>query len=244
TAAKSGFTRVILNSNVKPVPNQASAIKYPLNIAKGHAVNVHPVGALTMGAEGEALAELFDMQQAGAVGFYDYQLPVNNANLLKIALQYTQGFNGLVFSFPMQSQLGHKGVANEEVTATNLGLKGIPAVAESLQIQRDLSILEYTGGKLHFPTISTKESVTLLAKAKKKGLDVSCSVALPHLWFTDSVLENFDTNYKLLPPLRTETDRQALIEGVLDGTIDFVTSDHNPLDIENKKLEFDHAAFG
>ena len=133
------------------------------------------------------------------------------------------------------------GMVNEHLSATQLGLKGIPTFAESLQVARDLYILEYTGGRLHIPTISTLESVGLIKQAKKKGLKVSCSVSINNLSLTDSVLESFDTNYKLMPPLRTPQDIKALKKGLTDGTIDMVTSDHNPIDIENKKIEFDVA---
>ena len=125
-----------------------------------------------------------------------------------------------------------------------MGLKGIPNLAEELQIIRDLYILEYTGGKLHIPTISTKKSVALIKDAKDKGLNVTCSVSINNLILTDDVLENFDSNYKLQPPLRTAKDIKALIKGLNEGTIDAVTSDHNPIDIENKKIEFDHALYG
>ena len=135
-------------------------------------------------------------------------------------------------------------MVNEHLSATLLGLKGIPSLAESLQVARDLYILEYTGGRLHIPTISTLESVGLIKQAKKKGLKVSCSVSINNLSLTDSVLESFDTNYKLMPPLRTPQDIKALKKGLTDGTIDMVTSDHNPIDIENKKIEFDHAKYG
>src|SRR5699024_1016585 len=165
-------------------------------------------------------------------------------NLLKIALQYTQNFDGLVLSFPMESKVIGKGVVNEGAVSTRLGLKGIPSLSEELQIVRDLFILEYTGGKLHIPTISTKLSIELIRKAKEKNLDVSCSVALANLVFNESELEDFDTNFKLLPPLRTEEDRKALIQGVRDATIDFITTDHNPIDVENKNVEFDHALYG
>lgn len=130
------------------------------------------------------------------------------------------------------------------MVSTRLGLKGSPALAESIAVARDLHILEYTGGKLHIPTISTAASVSLIREAKAKGLDVSCSVAITNLYFTDDVLEHFDTNFKLLPPLRTEEDKNALLEGVKDGTIDMVTSNHNPLNIELKKVEFDNASYG
>jgi len=133
---------------------------------------------------------------------------------------------------------------NENITSTSIGLKGIPTLAEELQIARDLFLLEYTNGKLHIPTISTAKSVELIRAAKKKKQDVTCSVAIHNLIFTDEVLTSFDTNFKVTPPLRTQTDIDALIEGLKDGTIDMVTSDHNPLDIELKKIEFDFATPG
>jgi dihydroorotase len=184
------------------------------------------------------------MNTAGAVAFYDYQKPVSNSNLLKLALQYASNFNGLVCSFPQENKIAGHGVMNENITSTTLGLKGIPAMAEELQVARDLSLLEYTGGKLHIPTISTAKSVELIKEAKKKKLDVTCSVAIHNLYFTDAELSDFNTHFKVLPPLRIQSDVDALIDGVKDGTIDMVTSDHNPLDIEHKKIEFDYAAYG
>ena len=243
-AARSGFTGVVLNANSNPVVDSNADISFLKNKSAAHALDLYPIGALTRNSDGKDLAELYDMQQAGAVAFGDYQKPINNPNLLKLALQYTQGFSGLVLSFPQENDLVGKGIVNEGEVSTNLGLKGIPALAECLQIARDLYILEYTGGKLHIPTISSKESVELIRKAKDKGLDVSCSVAISNLYFTDYMLREFDTHFKLMPPLRTEEDRKALVDGVKDGTIDMVCSDHNPLDIEQKKREFDHAMFG
>ena len=184
------------------------------------------------------------MKNGGAVAFGDYKKTINNSNLLKIALQYTQPFGGIVISFPNDTKIMGKGVVNEHIEATRLGLKGIPALAEELIVARDLAVLEYAGGKLHIPTISTAKSVTLIREAKAKGLDVSCSVAIHNLHFTDEVLENFNTNYKVLPPLRDTANVQALREALNEGVIDFVTSDHNPLDIELKFKEFDWAAFG
>ena len=243
-AAKSGFTAIAVNPNTHPVIDTSSSVSFLKNKAAGNAVSLYPIGSLTKNAEGIDLAELYDMQQAGAIAFGDYQHAIQNPNLLKIALQYTQGFDGLVLSFPQENDLVIKGMANEGETALKLGLKGIPALAEHLQIARDLYLLEYTGGKLHIPTISTAQSVNLIKEAKAKGLNVSCSVAIANLFYTDYKLEEFDTRFKVLPPLRTETDREALIAGIKDGTVDMVTSDHNPLDIEQKKLEFDHAKFG
>jgi dihydroorotase len=164
--------------------------------------------------------------------------------MLKIALQYVQDFDGLVIAFSQDEKIKGSGVVNEGVVSTGLGLKGIPTLAEELQIARNLFLLEYTGGKLHIPTISTAKSVQLIKEAKAKGLQVSCSVAVHHLVLTDKILEGFDTRYKVSPPLRTEADSKALLEGVLDGTIDMITSDHNPMDIEHKKMEFDMAKNG
>ena len=244
TAAYSGFSHVAINPNSFPVSDSKSHLKFLSSRAGNHAVSVYPIGALTVGSKGEDLAELFDMQQEGAVAFYDYKKPLDNANLLKIALQYAQNFDGLVLSFPMNRAIAGKGLVNEEKNSTLLGLKGIPALSEELQIARDLSILEYTGGKLHIPTISTKKSVALIKEAKKNGLDVSCSVSINNLMLTDEVLQTFDSRYKLLPPLRTLEDTKALIKGLKDGTIDGVTSDHDPMDIEHKKIEFENASFG
>lgn len=243
-AAASGFTAVAMNANTNPVIDSNSDITFVNSKASNNAVTLLPIGALTNGSKGEDLAELYDMNTAGAVAFYDYQKPVSNSNLLKLALQYASNFNGLVCSFPQENKIAGHGVMNENITSTTLGLKGIPALAEELQIARDLSLLEYTGGKLHVPTISTAKSVELIREAKKKKLDVTCSVAIHNLYFTDATLTDFNTHFKVLPPLRIQTDLDALIDGVKDGTIDMVTSDHNPLDIEHKKIEFDYAAYG
>ncbi len=243
TAGRSGFTDVVINPDTKPVPDSSADIKYVLKAAEGP-VLPHPMGALTMGAEGTDLAELYDMTQTGAVAFYDYKKPVANPNLLKIALQYTQNFNGLVCSFPLDRRIAGMGNVNEGENSTKLGLKGIPALAEELQLARDLYVLEYAGGRLHIPTLSTAGSVKLIREAKKKGLAVSCSVAIHNLVKTDTLLEHFDSNYKVMPPLRTEKDQKALIKGVKDGTIDMVTTDHKPMNIEEKKVEFEQAAYG
>jgi dihydroorotase len=244
TAAHSGFTSVAVNSNTNPVIDSYADISFLKSKSAKHAVNLLPIGALTKHSEGTDLAELFDMTSAGAVAFYDYQKPIDNPNLMKLALQYASNFGGLVCSFPQESKISGLGVMNENVTSTSLGLKGNPALAEELQIARDLFILEYTEGKLHIPTISTAKSVDLMRAAKEKKLDITCSVAIHNLVFTDENLTSFDTNLKVTPPLRTQNDIDALIVGLKDGTIDMVTSDHNPIDIEHKKIEFDYAKYG
>ena len=244
TAALSGFSSVVLNANSNPVIDSYADITFVKSKANDNAVNLYPLGALTQGSKGLDLAELFDMTNAGALGFYDYQKPISNPNLMKIALQYANNFDGLVFSFPQASKISGHGVANEHINSTKLGLKGNPGLAEDLQVARDLFLLEYTQGKLHIPTISTKKSVELIRAAKAKKLNVTCSVAIHNLIFTDDVLHEFDTNFKVLPPLRTQSDCDALIEGLKDGTIDMVKTDHNPISIEDKKIEFDYAKYG
>lgn len=244
TAALSGFTGIILNSGTNPVIDSNGAVTSVLSKAQKSATQLFPSGTLSKQSKGTELAEIYDMQQAGAVAFGDYKKPVSDANLLKIALQYTQNFEAIVQSYPQDENIAGKGLVNEEKTSTHLGLRGIPALAEELRISRDLSILEYTGGKLHIPTISTEGAVKLIRAAKNKGLDVTCSVAIHNLLFTDELLEDFDTNLKVLPPLRTERDNRALIEALKDGIIDMVTCDHNPVDIEHKKVEFEQALFG
>jgi dihydroorotase len=243
-AAKSGFTAIALQPNCYPVIDNQSQVHFVVNKAVGNTTQLYPIGSLTKEATGQDMAELYDMKKAGAIAFGDYNKSIENANLLKIALQYVQDFDSLVITFPQDEKIKGHGVANEGIVSTGLGLKGIPSLAEELQIARNLFLLEYTGGKLHFPTISTAKSVALIKEAKAKGLRVTCSAAVHHLTLTDEKLEGFDTRYKVAPPLRTETDRLALIAGIMDDTIDMITSDHNPIDIEHKKMEFDMAKNG
>jgi len=243
-AAKSGFTAIALQPNSFPIIDNQSQVNFVINKANGFATQLYPIGALTKESEGKDMAELFDMKKSGAIAFGDYTKSLENANLLKIALQYVQDFDGLVIAFAQDDKIKGNGVVNEGIVSTRLGLKGIPDLAEEIQIARNLFLLEYTGGKLHIPTISTAKSVSLIKEAKAKGLNVTCSVTVHHLVLTDEKLEGFDTRYKVAPPLRTETDRQALLKGILDGTIDIITSDHNPIDIEHKKMEFDMAKNG
>ena len=243
-AAKSGFTHVGLNANTNPIIDSKADVNFVINKALSSATNLHPIAALTQNSEGKEMAELYDLQQAGAIAFGDYNKPVENDNLLKIALLYAQNFDGLVLSFPKNNAIAGNGIVNEGENSTKLGLKGAPKLAEHIQIARDLFLLEYTGGKLHIPTISTAKSVELIKEAKKKGLNVTCSVSAHHLTLTDDELHGFDSNFKTNPPLRTKSDTKALIKAVKSGVIDIITSDHNPIDIENKKLEFSVAEDG
>ena len=244
TARRSGFTSFLLNPNLNPVTDTHSAVKFLQQQIDTQLIDIKPLGALTKNFDGKNLAELYDMQMAGAVGFYDFKTPVKDSNLFKIALQYVKSFEGIVFSYPQDNSIAGKAQVNEDEFTTYIGLKGIPGLAEELQIARDLYILEYTRGKLHVPNISTKGSLKLIEQAKDKGLKVTCSVALPHLFFTSKKLDSFDSKYKILPPLRTEKDIEALRKAVKSGLIDMVTCDHEPMNEENKELEFENASYG
>lgn len=243
-AALSGFTDIALQPTGSPIAEKQADISFLMTKSAHAATKIHPIGALTKNSDGKDITEMFDMKNAGAVAFGDYNKSISDAAILKIALQYVQDFDGLVIAYSQDDKIKGKGIVHEGIVSTQLGLKGIPTLAEELQIVRNLYLLEYTGGKMHIPTVSTAKSVKLIKEAKAKGLNVTCSVAIHHLLLTDNTLTDFDTRYKVAPPLRPDTERKALIKGILDGTIDCITSDHNPIDIENKKLEFDLAKDG
>ncbi|MBT6654855.1 dihydroorotase [Flavobacteriaceae bacterium] len=243
-ASKSGFTDLLLNPSTKPVLDNQTDISFIKSKSLNSSCNIHPIGALTLSSESKDLAELYDMKNSGAVGFYDFKKPILNSNLLKTALLYSQSFNSVIMSYPQDNSVAKGGLINEGTISVNYGIKGIPNFAEEIQIARDLHVLEYTGGKLHIPTISTKKSLELIKKAKSKGLNVTCSVAVHNLIFNDKKLKDFDTRFKVLPPLREEKDRIALVNGVKTGLIDMVTSDHLPIDLENKKTDIENAKYG
>lgn len=243
-AAHGGFTSVMLTPEVTPTTDNKGAIEYIYSKTESQPINVYPLGAVTTQREGKDLAELFDMYQAGAIGFYEGKKEIKNANLLKIGLQYSSTFQAPIFSMPYDENLGFGGQMHEGSVSTLLGLKGIPSIAEEVAIQRDLSILEYTGGHLHIAGVSTAKGVERIREAKNAGLQVTASVALYSLLYTDEKVNGYDTNYKTLPPLRPQSDVDALIEAVIDGTLDVISTDHMPKDIEVKQCEFDHAEFG
>ncbi len=246
-AAIGGFTAVAVLPSTEPVIDSRSGIEYLLRKAQGHPVRVLPIGALTKGCKGEQLAELHDLKNSGAVAFSDDQHTVRNTRLMMLALQYSAGLPGAsapVMVFPNDPDLSRKGMMHEGAMSTRLGMKGIPGIAETIQLERDLALLEYTGGHLHIATISTAESVDLVRKAKAKKLNITCSVAAHNLLLDDGCLRGFETCYKVLPPLRDARHIDALRDGLKDGTIDAIVSDHRPEDREHKLIEFGQAAFG
>ena len=243
-AASSGFTKILLNPDIIPIPDSNATISHLIKMGQNKTTSLYPIGALTEKGEGRQLASLFDMHQQGAIGFGDFKSSLSSGNLLKIALQYVQSFDGTIFSHPISPEIAESGMMHEGEISTKIGLKGIPVLAETIQIARDLQILSYTEGKLHIPLVSSKEGLELIRIAKKQGLNISCSVGLPNLIFDETNLEGFDTNLKVFPPIRSKTDKQALRTGLLDGTIDMVSSMHEPMNIEYKKLEFENSAPG
>ena len=252
-AAAGGFTDVALMPNTQPALDSKDTIGYVRRATHGLAVRVHPLGAVTKKCEGHDFSEMIDLHHAGAVAFTDGNYPINNPDILLKALQYLQQVGGLLINRAEDPHLAAFGQMNEGLTSTLLGMKGIPNLAEELMLARDLKLLEYAllasdyAPKvpiLHFSTLSTRQSVKLVREAKAAGLPVSCDVAAHQMAFDDTALLGFNTNLKVNPPFRTPDDIAALWEGLADGTIDAVVSDHHPHDEESKNLEFDLADFG
>jgi dihydroorotase len=243
-AAAGGFAHVAVYPQTFPVIDHKSQINYILNLSASHTVTVHPVGCVSHQLEGKELAELYDMHTAGAIAFADGTKPLNKSGLLMRALQYTAPFGGVIISNPDDAGISSGGKMHEGEVSVSLGLKGIPAIAETIAIQRDLELLKYSGGHLHFSRVSTAGGVELIRNAKADGLHVTADTTIHHLCLADGLLTEFDSNYKMIPPLRSEDHIQALIEGINDGTIDAIVSDHTPENTENKAVEFDYASPG
>jgi len=243
-AAAGGFTGVAVMPNTEPAIQSRSEVALIVNTAKGNIIDVHPIGAISKKREGKELAELFDMQQTGAIAFSDGNRSVQQAGLMSRALLYAKGFDGLIFSHAEDESMAGGNKMNEGVMSTYLGMKGIPNLAESLMVSRDLYLAEYTGAPIHFASVSTPEAVDLIKKAKAKGLPVTCDVAAHQLVFTDEDIVSFDSNYKVSPPLRTKSDAKVLLKAVKEGVIDAVVSQHTPQEIEFKNVEFHIAKNG
>jgi dihydroorotase len=243
-AAAGGFTGLALMPDTEPAVQSKTEVEYIVNKTKGNLVDVYPLGTISQKREGKDLAEMYDMYMSGAKAFTDGNSPVKDAGLMERALLYAQGFNALIFSYPEDVAIAGKAKVHEGVVSTLLGMKGIPSLAEELMIARDLYLAEYTGSPIHFSTISTKRSVELIRNAKSKNLKVTCDVAAHHLVLTDEALLGFDSQYKVKPPLRTQADIEALLQGLNDGTIDAIVSQHTPHEKEFKEVEFEIAAYG
>jgi dihydroorotase len=243
-AALGGYTDIMVLPNTLPVVHAKAGVQYLVQKGKLSPVHVHPIGAITKNTEGKELTEMYDMASSGALAFSDGTKSIQDSGLLLKALQYVKAINKTIIQLPDDKSINPHGLMNEGIVSTQLGLPGKPSIAEELMIARDIELVKYTGSKLHITGISSKKSVELIRQAKAENLPITCSVTPFHLCFIDGDLSQYDTNLKVNPPLRTEADRKALLEAVLDGTIDCIASHHLPEDIDHKITEFEYAGYG
>jgi len=243
-AAKGGFSAAVVLPDTEPCVDSKSGIEYVINKSRSEVCQALPAGAISQGMKGKQLAEFYDMTQSGAVAFTDDKRGVDHTELMHRALEYGVNFDALVYSFPFDKGVVPGGIMHEGSQSTLMGTKAIPTIGETIRLQRDIELLSHAGGKMHALCLSSAESIDLIKQAKKRKLNITASVAAHHLMFTDKSLAEFDSNYKVLPPLREESDRKALIKGLKSGTIDCIVSDHTPEDVEHKKVELAHAAYG
>jgi dihydroorotase len=243
TAAAGGFTSIVTLPNSEPMITDKSAVNYLKNRSANHLVDLLPAGMLSASSHAENLAELFDMHQTGAVAFTNGDGAISNG-LLKKALLYTKPFGARVMTHPSDKSLEQGGSVNESESTIHTGLKTSSSLAEYVSVSEQIEIARYCDAHLHLSALSCKESVALIKQAKKDGVKITCDVAIANLCFTDDEVLSFDENFKLYPPVRTEADRKALVEGVNDGTIDAISSNHTPQNIEQKQMEFDYAEYG
>lgn len=243
-AIAGGYTLITCLPNTDPVLQHKADIEFVYRKAEALPVHILPYAALSRNRKGEDMNELYDLFRAGAVAFTDANKAIHDAGLMLRALQYCTIFGGLVMSHPDDASLSAGGRMHEGVMSTSLGLKGIPPIAEELMVVRDLELAKYANAPIHFAHISTKGSVDIIRKARKQGLAVTCDVAIANLCYTDEALSDFDSNFKLTPPLRSKADQKALWDGLMDGTIDCIVSDHTPEDTEHKNVEYEYASPG
>lgn len=242
-AAAGGFTEIALLPNTQPCVQTKNEISYLVRGNQDRLVQIHPMASVTQNNKGEELTEMIDLHAAGAVAFTDGLKPVWHTDIFLKSLQYLQKFNGVLIDHPEDYWLNLFGQMHEGVNSTRLGLKGMPRIAEEIVVGKNLELLQYAGGRLHFARISTPRSIELIKAAKRKH-QVTCDVAVYQALLDDSMLAGFDTNYKVNPPLRERADIDSIIKGLRDGTIDVICSGHLPQDEESKNLEFDRAEFG
>jgi len=242
-AAAGGFTEVACMPNTNPAIDSAEVVKLILEKSKNHLVNVHPIGAVSLGRKGENLSPIAELVESGAVAFSDDGTAVKTSSLMKSALEYCKMFDKVIIDHCEDHSLSD-GAMNESLNSTQLGLPPLPSVSEDLIVARDILLAEYTDSQVHIAHISSKTAVDLVRYAKSKGIKVTAEAAPHHFSLTDDALKTYDTNFKMSPPLRTEDDRLAIIEGLKDGTIDCIASDHAPHSIEEKEMEFIYAPNG
>ncbi len=244
-AVAGGFTAVCAMPNTDPPIDDPAAVGFvrAAGVRVGLA-RVYPTGAVSVGQKGERLTEMGEMVAAGAVGFTDDGQPVSDASLMRVALEYTQSFNVPVASHCEEKALSRGGAMNEGLVSTRLGLTGIPNAAEDVMISRDLLLAELTGGRLHIQHVSTFHGVEMIRQAKSRGIHVTAEATPHHLTLVDEACDGYRTEAKVNPPLRSAADRQAVIEGLVDGTLDVIATDHAPHHYDEKEQAFEDAPFG
>jgi len=244
-AVHGGFTAICPMPNTDPVNDNAAITAYILKKAQeANTARVYPVAAISKGLEGKGLCEYGELKDAGAVALSDDGRPVMNSQLMRRALEYAKGFGMLVISHCEDLELAGNGVMNEGAFATRMGLPGIPNAAESVMVMRDIALCELTRSRLHIAHVSTKESVEAIRAAKKRGAAVTAETAPHYFTLTEDAVGEYDTHAKMNPPLRSAADREAVLEGLADGTLDVIATDHAPHSSLEKEVEFDHAANG
>lgn len=243
-ALRGGFTGVMVMPNNIPNIDNKSMIQFIQNATKGKIVDVIPAGNITKKGKGNEIVEIHDMHRAGCKAFTDDKRSINRNEVMKVAMLYSKDANTVIMHYPNDISIANNGFMNEGNASTILGLKGIPAIAEEMMIDRDLSLCEYTESRLHLSYVSTKNSARKIKEGKNKGLNITADVALHNLFLTDENVNNFDTRYKVMPPLRTKKDTSGLIQALKNGTIDVISTDHSPITDEEKKIDFDNAANG
>ena len=243
-AAAGGFTDVFVIPNTNPVIDSKAQVEYILNKAVTLPVNIYPIGAISKNTEGKDLAEMYDMRESGAIAFSDGLHPVQSSGVLVKALQYVRTFNGIIIQIPDDKSIGSNGLMNEGIVSTQMGLSGKPMMAEELLVARDIKLARYAGSRIHFTGVTSVKSLEYIRRAKEAGIAVTCSVTPYHLFFTDSDIKQYDTNFKVYPPLRTEKEVMALRNAVIDGTIDCISTHHLPHETDSKVVEFENAAYG
>ena len=243
-AIKGGYTGVMVMPNNKPAIDNKGMIEYIIHATKNKIIDIIPSGNITKNGNGDELVEMHDMEKAGCKAFTDDKKSISRNEVMKIAMLYSKDGNALIMHYPNEKSIANNGFIHEGIISTKFGLRGIPSLAEEMMVDRDLNLCDYTRSKIHLSYISTAKSVKKIKQAKAKGVNVSADVSLHNLFLTEESLSNFDTRYKVLPPLRTKKDNKALVKALIDETIDIITSDHTPITDEYKKIEFDNAAFG
>ncbi|MEO7769217.1 MAG: dihydroorotase, partial [Ferruginibacter sp.] len=235
---------IMIIPNTNPVVFTKSQVEYIVQKSILTGVTIHPIGAVTKNSDGKELAEMYDMANSGAIAFSDGLNAIQDGGLLLKALLYLKAINGTVIQLPDDKSIGNSGLMNEGIVSTRLGLPGKPAMSEELMVARDINLAAYTESRLHVTGISSAKSLEYIKKAKASGINITCSATPYHLFFCDEDLQQYDTNLKVNPPLRTGPDRKALLQGLLDGTIDFIASHHNPQNYDSKVCEFEYAKNG